>query len=585
MKKKLSLLLSLVMIFASLTAMPVTSRAAAPDHNKAGDTQTYELWVAGTQVTAANAADLSVIDGVDGHVSFDPSTNTLTLEDATIINKHPETTEAILYFGIKTRLVLNIVAKGTNEVRAKEGVRESAGISAEGLSINLIDGASLSAYGSNRLRGNSTDLSSGRSCGIMAHYEAIDIKGSGTLLAVGGNMDSNSYDSISIGIAYGGDRCLIDGNVDVTAIGGNVENGWSFGADVDDFEIKSGSFTAIAGVGDQYGIALRAPSITITGGTLEAKTKSTGVGSAALSCIPTMPSGCKAIASKNGDGSDSEEYNADSNDSYKYFYTHIHALTKVPAKPAEVGVAGNIEYYICSCGKYFADAEGKKEIKDKNSVIIPPLENPDDAMLTVAYIEKLIKKTNTNKKDVTGSEYQTLKLQATAKKNKVTLKWQHVENADGYIIYGAPYGKKMSKISVIKNPKTTSGKLRKQKKGKYYKYIIVAYKKSAGGNKVVSFSKTIQCITDGAKYGNPTGIKIKKTKIKLRTGKTLKLKPKMISKKKVALHLTKFRFESSDESVAKVDKNGKIKAIAKGKATIYIYLQNGLSKKITVTVT
>jgi len=44
----------------------------------------YDLWIAGTQVTSLNAADLSVIDGVTGTASFDPDTNTLTLEDATI---------------------------------------------------------------------------------------------------------------------------------------------------------------------------------------------------------------------------------------------------------------------------------------------------------------------------------------------------------------------------------------------------------------------------------------------------------------------------------------------------------------------
>lgn len=34
---------------------------------------------------------------------------------------------------------------------------------------------------------------------------------------------------------------------------------------------------------------------------------------------------------------------------------------------------GNIEYWICLCGKWFADAQGKQEIKDHSSVIIPKL--------------------------------------------------------------------------------------------------------------------------------------------------------------------------------------------------------------------
>ena len=44
----------------------------------------YDLWIAGTQVTLDNCGDLSVIDGVEGTVKYDPNTKTLTLKDATI---------------------------------------------------------------------------------------------------------------------------------------------------------------------------------------------------------------------------------------------------------------------------------------------------------------------------------------------------------------------------------------------------------------------------------------------------------------------------------------------------------------------
>ncbi len=48
----------------------------------------YDLYIAGVQVTSANAADLSVINGVDvdagGEASFDPDTNVLTLNNAKI---------------------------------------------------------------------------------------------------------------------------------------------------------------------------------------------------------------------------------------------------------------------------------------------------------------------------------------------------------------------------------------------------------------------------------------------------------------------------------------------------------------------
>ena len=44
----------------------------------------YGIKIAGVDVTALNCKDLSVIDGVDGKMSYDPETKTLTMEDVTI---------------------------------------------------------------------------------------------------------------------------------------------------------------------------------------------------------------------------------------------------------------------------------------------------------------------------------------------------------------------------------------------------------------------------------------------------------------------------------------------------------------------
>ena len=44
----------------------------------------YGFRIADVDVTALNCKDLSVIDGVDGKMSYDPETNTLTMEDVTI---------------------------------------------------------------------------------------------------------------------------------------------------------------------------------------------------------------------------------------------------------------------------------------------------------------------------------------------------------------------------------------------------------------------------------------------------------------------------------------------------------------------
>ena len=52
--------------------------------NAAYDADTKSVAVNGVTVTKKNCKDLSVIDGVDGKISYDPETNTLTMEDVTI---------------------------------------------------------------------------------------------------------------------------------------------------------------------------------------------------------------------------------------------------------------------------------------------------------------------------------------------------------------------------------------------------------------------------------------------------------------------------------------------------------------------
>ena len=55
---------------------------------------------------------------------------------------------------------------------------------------------------------------------------------------------------------------------------------------------------------------------------------------------------------------------------------HVHSLIRVPATPASLTAAGNIEYWTCGCGKYFSDAAGTTEITQAETVI--PQLTPDD---------------------------------------------------------------------------------------------------------------------------------------------------------------------------------------------------------------
>lgn len=78
MKYSRSLIFTLVLSAIMLLGM-VPMMAYADDT----EVTTYDLWVGGVQVTSENADSITG-DGIDGRVSFDADTNTLTLDSATI---------------------------------------------------------------------------------------------------------------------------------------------------------------------------------------------------------------------------------------------------------------------------------------------------------------------------------------------------------------------------------------------------------------------------------------------------------------------------------------------------------------------
>ena len=89
----------------------------------------YGIQIAGEYVTSLNCKDLSVIDGVDGKISYDPETNTLTMEDVTI--------NVTDFNGIGNRGVKDMKIKlfGNNIITSKSAcitIRETATISGSG---------------------------------------------------------------------------------------------------------------------------------------------------------------------------------------------------------------------------------------------------------------------------------------------------------------------------------------------------------------------------------------------------------------------------------------------------------------------
>ena len=157
------------------------------------------------------------------------------------------------------------------------------------------------------------------------------------------------------------------------------------------------------------------------------------------------------------------------------------------------------------------------------------------------------------------------------------------------MLYGAPCntkGKinKSKKLAVIKNGKTIAYTNKNLKSGTYYKYYIKAYKLVNGKKVWLARSKMIHVTTTGGKYGNAKSVKVNKTVVALKKGKTFKIQAVQITNGKPIQNHAKIMYESANKKIASVSSKGVIKAKKKGTCYIYVYAQNGVYKRIRVTV-
>ena len=93
---------AIVALFIAMMALPTTAQAQTK----------YNLKICGTQVTSDNCGDLSVIDGVEGTVKYDPDSKTLTLQNAKL------NAEGYVYRIESNIDGLTIKVSGTNELNA-----------------------------------------------------------------------------------------------------------------------------------------------------------------------------------------------------------------------------------------------------------------------------------------------------------------------------------------------------------------------------------------------------------------------------------------------------------------------------------
>ena len=222
--------------------------------------------------------------------------------------------------------------------------------------------------------------------------------------------------------------------------------------------------------------------------------------------------------------------------------------------------------------------------------------DPKDSK-SVAGTEEAVGKLS-NSADPAGSSFAAIQLQSTKQtKSSITLKWNKVKGAKGYILYGNLYGKKYSYQRIGDTLTKTSVTVKKLadgtklKKGTAYKFIVVAFKMVNGAQQVVAKSKAAYVATTGGKVTNAkkvtvkSGTKtVKKLSLKAKKKATLKATVTKQTKKLKLASYRKVRYESSNKKIATVTSKGKVTAKKKGTCYIYVYSQSGVFAKIKITV-
>ena len=174
-------------------------------------------------------------------------------------------------------------------------------------------------------------------------------------------------------------------------------------------------------------------------------------------------------------------------------------------------------------------------------------------------------------------------------KNGIKLSWTKCKNISGYEVYWSYCDGRNNykKAKTIKAAGKRTWLHRNLKTNRTYKYFITAYKMVDGKKHYITKSPTIHVAMKYDKRTNIQKIKVNKAKITLKKGKTFRIQTKLQlenRKKKALSHVAKLRYYTSNLKTAVVSAKGKITAKHKGTCLVYVIANNGMSKKIKVTV-
>lgn len=175
-----------------------------------------------------------------------------------------------------------------------------------------------------------------------------------------------------------------------------------------------------------------------------------------------------------------------------------------------------------------------------------------------------------------------------AQKNSIVVSWRKYPGAAGYDVFWRYCDGSINykKAGTVKNGKLsmTHKNLRSNRE---YKYFVAAYKMVKGRKIYIAKSNEMHVAMKQARTANAVSIKVNRTTVILKPGKTFRLKCQLTGenrKKKLLSHSSPYRYYTTNSKIATVSQNGVIRAKAKGSCSIYILASNGVYKRVTVKV-
>ena len=255
----------------------------------------------------------------------------------------------------------------------------------------------------------------------------------------------------------------------------------------------------------------------------------------------------------------------------------------------------------------------KTEIQNIKAQTLAQIKNAKDYNSAVAAKDAGIKKINAiktkgqiMKEKGIPENYRSLQFRTTKQtKSTIYLRWSdpvNMKDVVGFQIYGGRVSKGEWSMLRQVDYRARSAKFTNLYAGTEYAYKLYVFTVVDGEIIKISASPVIFASTRKAKgkkkgkTGTITGVKVKKVgkkktgskkhaiNVSLKEGKTAKIKAKEKKKGGKVKKRRKLMYETSNPKVCTVSGSGKVKAVGKGKCTIWVYSQSGVSRAIHFTV-